>query len=93
VTFGFCEVVDATRWWAAHRLEAAAAMARHDALVGSVTGRHGGYVFATGGDSFGVAFHRAADALAWAVELQSGIGGQRWPGGAAIQVRVGLHTG
>ena len=34
-------------------------MARHDELVRAAVARHGGYVFATGGDSFGVAFHRA----------------------------------
>jgi predicted ATPase/DNA-binding SARP family transcriptional activator len=93
VTFGFSEVVDSARWWAAHPREMAGAMARHDAVAGSVTSRHGGYVFATGGDSFGVAFHRAADAVLWATELQSGIGGQHGPGGAEIQLRIGLHTG
>ena len=93
VTFGFSEVVDSARWWAAHPQEMAGAMARHDAVAGSVTNRHGGYVFATGGDSFGVAFHRAADAVSWATELQSGIGSQHGQGGAEIQLRIGLHTG
>ena len=68
-------------------------MARHDELVTAAVDRHGGYVFATGGDSFGVAFHRASDAAAWATELQAAIGRERWPGDVDIRVRIGLHTG
>ncbi len=59
VTFGFSDVEDSTGLWAAHRREMSSAMARHDELVTAAVDRHGGYVFATGGDSFGVAFHRA----------------------------------
>jgi predicted ATPase len=68
-------------------------MARHDHLVTAGVDRHGGYVFATGGDSFGVAFHRASDAAAWATELQAAMGRERWPGEVEIRVRIGLHTG
>jgi predicted ATPase len=50
-------------------------------------------VFASGGDSFGVAFHRAADAVSWAATLQSAISGQHWPGDTQIRLRIGLHTG
>ena len=93
VTFGFSDVEDSTRLWAAHRREMAEAMARHDHLVTAGVDRHGGYVFATGGDSFGVAFHRASDAAAWATELQAAMGRERWPGEVEIRVRIGLHTG
>ena len=68
-------------------------MARHDDLVTAAADRHGGYVFATGGDSFGVAFHRASDAVAWASELQAAIGSEQWPADIDIRVRIGLHTG
>jgi predicted ATPase/class 3 adenylate cyclase len=93
VTFGFLEVADSGRWWGSHRQEMVAAMARHDELVGDAVDRHDGYVFATGGDSFGVAFHRTADAVSWAVDLQAAIHGERWPGGVEIRLRIGLHTG
>jgi predicted ATPase/DNA-binding SARP family transcriptional activator len=93
VTFAFCDVEDSTRLWAAHGREMAEAMARHDALVTTAADRHGGYVFATGGDSFGVAFHRARDATAWAGELQAAMEGQQWPGHLEFGVRIGLHTG
>jgi predicted ATPase/DNA-binding SARP family transcriptional activator len=93
VTFGFSDVEGSTRLWAAHRRQMAEAMARHDHLVTAGVDRHGGYVFATGGDSFGVAFHRASDAAAWATDLQAAMGRERWPGEVEIRVRIGLHTG
>ncbi len=93
VTFGFTDVEDSTRLWATQRGATAAAMARHDELVRSAVDRHGGYVFATGGDSFGAAFHRAGDAVAWAGELQAAMSREAWPGGVELRLRVGLHTG
>jgi predicted ATPase/DNA-binding SARP family transcriptional activator len=93
VTFGFSDVQDSTGLWSAHRREMAEAMARHDDLVTAAVDRHGGYVFATGGDSFGVAFHRASDASAWATELQAAMAGEQWPAEVDIRVRIGLHTG
>lgn len=93
VTFGFSDVEDSTRLWATHRRETAAAMARHDELVRVAVDRHGGYVFATGADSFGVAFHRAGDAAAWATELQAAMSREAWPGGVELRLRIGLHTG
>ena len=84
VTFGFADVEESTRLWTTHRAEMAEAMARHDHLVRTAVDRHGGYVFATGGDSFGVAFHRARDALSWATEVQTAIARQRWPGGVDL---------
>ena len=93
VTFAFSDVEDSTRLWAAHRRAMAEAMARHDDLVAAAVDRYGGYVFATGGDSFGVAFHRASDAAAWASELQAAMSSERWPGDVEIRVRIGLHTG
>lgn len=93
VTFGFVEVDEAVLLWATHRQKAAAAIARFDGLVRSTVDSHGGYIFATGGESFGVAFHRADDAAAWAAQLQVAVGGEPWPGGMEIRVRIGLHTG
>ena len=93
VTFGFTDVEDSTRSWATHRGETAEAMARHEELIRAAADRHGGYVFATGGDSFGVAFHRARDAAAWAGELHASVGREPWPGGMELRLRIGLHTG
>lgn len=93
VTFGFSDVENSTLLWSTNRHEMAAAMARHDELVRQQVDTHGGYVFATGGDSFGVAFHRAGDAAAWARDLQAVADAEAWPGGAQIKLRTGLHTG
>ena len=93
VTFGFSDVEDSTRSWPLHRQETAAARARHDELIRAAVADHGGHIFATGGDSFGVAFHRAGDAGAWATELQAAMSSERWPGGVEMRPRIGLHTG
>jgi predicted ATPase/class 3 adenylate cyclase/DNA-binding CsgD family transcriptional regulator len=47
----------------------------------------------TQGDSFFVAFARATDAVAAAVAIQRALADYPWPGGAAVGVRIGLHTG
>src|SRR5262249_14537577 len=54
---------------------------------------HGGYVFSTGGDGMGVAFARAGDAVAAALEAQAALAAEPWPDAAPIRVRMGLHTG
>jgi predicted ATPase len=69
------------------------ALASHDAMVQDAIEAHAGYVFATGGDGFAVAFARAGDAAAAAIEAQAALAAQTWPEGAAISVRMGLHTG
>ena len=93
VTFGFAEVSDATHLWAEHRRKMALAMARLDTVVHTVTGRHGGTIVVSAGESIGAAFHRAADAAAWAIELQVAVDQEPWPGGVALRLQVALHTG
>ena len=74
------------------RSRMAEAMARHDALVTTAADRHGGYVFATGGDCSAWP-STGRDATAWAGELQAAMEGQQWPGHLEFGVRIGLHTG
>ncbi|MDH3683663.1 MAG: winged helix-turn-helix domain-containing protein, partial [Acidimicrobiia bacterium] len=93
VTFGFSDIEGSSRLWAANRQQMATAVARHDEIVRAVAAEQSGHVFATGGDSFGVAFHRAGDAARWAVDLQQAMAAERWPDGTEIRVRIGLHTG
>ncbi|HEX8508371.1 MAG TPA: BTAD domain-containing putative transcriptional regulator [Propionibacteriaceae bacterium] len=93
VTFGFCEIEDPARLWSTHRTKMAAAVSRLDRIVRSAVTRHRGYVFATGGETFGAAFHRADDAAAWATELQLDVSTEPWPGGAELRLRIGIHTG
>ena len=93
VTFGFTDIESAAHWWAEHRVAMAAAMARHHELVQAVVNRHGGYVFGAGGDSFGVAFHRASGAVAWATELHNVMSTEPWPNEVKLKLQIGLHTG
>jgi class 3 adenylate cyclase len=52
-----------------------------------------GHELGTEGDSFFVVFESAADAVACCVAVQRALGGHEWPGGAAVRVRMGLHSG
>ena len=92
VTFGFTDIDGSSRLWADHRQQMAAAVARHDEIVRTVASAHDGHVFASGGDSFGVAFHRAREAAGWAIDLHRALAEEAW-NGVEIQVRIGLHTG
>jgi predicted ATPase len=69
------------------------ALARHDTIVRQAIEGYGGYVFGTGGDGFAAAFSRAADGVAAARDAQAGLAEEEWPDGAALRVRMGLHTG
>jgi class 3 adenylate cyclase len=55
--------------------------------------RHGGYEVDSEGDAFFVAFSRAENAIAAAGEGQRALGAARWPDGAGLLVRMGIHTG
>ena len=52
-----------------------------------------GYEVDTQGDAFFFAFARATDAVSAAVAAQCSLASHAWPEGAAVRVRMGLHTG
>src|SRR5215469_17549030 len=52
-----------------------------------------GHEVDTQGDAFFVAFARATDAVLAAVEVQRALANHAFPEGAAVRVRMGLHTG
>ena len=92
VTFLFTDIEESTRRWEADAPATGALVASHDQLVRMVVQARRGYVFASRGDGFGVAFQRASDAVAAAVELQESFSGEGWaPSG--LRVRMGAHTG
>jgi predicted ATPase/class 3 adenylate cyclase len=93
VTFLFTDIEGSTRLWQVDETAMRSALERHDAILRAAIDGHGGYVFSTGGDGFGVAFARAGDAVAVAVEAQTTLAAQPWPEGAPIRVRMGMHTG
>jgi predicted ATPase/class 3 adenylate cyclase len=93
VTFLFTDIEGSTRLWDSAPEAMQIALERHDVLMRSVLASHGGYVFSTGGDGYAVAFARAGDALAAAFEVRDALRAEPWPEGAAIRVRIGLHSG
>jgi predicted ATPase len=65
----------------------------HRRLLRAAFAAHGGVEVDTEGDSFFVAFGEAPDAVEAAVDAQRALGSFPWEQGAAISVRMGLHTG
>jgi class 3 adenylate cyclase len=68
-------------------------LADQQRLLREAFASHQGEVIDTQGDSFFVAFRGAADALSSAVEIQRVLAAHRWPEGAEVLVRIGIHTG
>src|SRR6187551_2494743 len=88
VTLLLANVEGSTRLWQTQPEEMTAAIARLDHTVSEVIAAHQGVrpVEQGEGDSFVVAFARASDAVACALDLQQAPL-------APIRLRVGVHTG
>jgi predicted ATPase/class 3 adenylate cyclase len=93
VTFLFTDIEGSTRLLRRLGERYAEVAARHDCLVRAACAGHGGREVSTQGDAFFVAFARAADAVAAAVQVQRALAAERWPEGVGVRVRMGLHTG
>jgi predicted ATPase/class 3 adenylate cyclase len=87
VTFLFSDVEGSTRLLREHGERYAELLSEHRAVLRDAFARHGGVEVDTQGDAFFVAFARASDALAAAVEAQAEL--RESP----ISVRIGIHTG
>ena len=68
-------------------------LAEHRRLLRDAWSAHGGTEIDTQGDSFFVAFTRAADAVDAAVDGQRFLAAHPWPDETALRVRMGIHTG
>jgi predicted ATPase/class 3 adenylate cyclase len=93
MTFLFTDVEGSTRLWQECPEEMSVALARHDEILRAAIDEHEGYVFSTAGDAFAAAFGRAEDAVNAALDAQLALQAEEWPGGIALRVRMGLHTG
>jgi predicted ATPase/class 3 adenylate cyclase len=93
VTFLFSDIEGSTRLLRRLGERYAEVLGRHDRLVRAACAGHGGREVSTQGDAFFVAFPRAGDAVAAAVQVQRALAAERWPEGAGVRVRIGLHTG
>lgn len=61
-------------------------------IRGSVQ-RAGGHEVDARGDEFFAVFRRATNALDAALAIQRSLGDRRWPAGAVVCVRIGVHSG
>ncbi|MEP7225415.1 MAG: adenylate/guanylate cyclase domain-containing protein, partial [Actinomycetota bacterium] len=93
VTFLFTDIEGSTRLLKQLRERYAEALADHQTVLREAFARHGGHEIDTQGDSFFVAFLRAKDAVAAAIDSQTALARHTWPDGAELRVRMGIHTG
>jgi predicted ATPase/class 3 adenylate cyclase len=95
VTFLLTDIEGSTRLWETVPDAMEVALERHDRLLGDVIGGHGGVVVTSRGegDSFFAVFPSAVAAVGAAGACQLRLGTEGWPAGAALRVRMGLHSG
>ena len=95
VTFLLTDIEGSTRLWETVPDAMEIALERHNRLLTGVIEDHGGVVVTSRGegDSFFAVFPGAAAAVEAAGACQLRLAGEGWPAGAALRVRMGLHTG
>ena len=93
VTFLFSDIEGSTRLLQELGEKYAGVLTAQQQLLGDAFEGQHGRVVDTQGDSFFVAFGRAADAVNAAVAAQRALAAQTWANGVAVRVRMGLHTG
>lgn len=69
------------------------ALSDHRALLRAAFAAWRGREISTEGDSFFVVFESAGDAVACRLAAQLALAVHDWPGGDAVRVRMGLHSG
>jgi predicted ATPase/class 3 adenylate cyclase/DNA-binding CsgD family transcriptional regulator len=65
----------------------------HRRLVRAAVAANSGREVDTAGDGFFVVFGGATQAVVCALEVQRALASHEWPAGAAVRVRIGVHTG
>jgi predicted ATPase/class 3 adenylate cyclase len=93
VTFLFSDIESSTQMLYRLGNQFTMTLAEHHKILRQVIALSGGHVVRTEGDSFFVAFPRVTSAVTAAVKAQRTLAQHTWPEGAAIRVRMGLHTG
>jgi len=93
LTFLFSDIEGSTRHLQDLGPAWSGALDDHHSLMRGAIAEHGGTEVVTEGDSFFAVFPTASDAVGAALAAQRKLGAHPWPGGAAVRVRMGLHTG
>ncbi|MGH7600481.1 MAG: ATP-binding protein, partial [bacterium] len=93
VTLLFSDVEGSTQLL--HRLgdQYAQALEEQRVIMRAAFQQFEGYEIDTAGDGFFVAFSRAQDGVAAAIEAQRQLAIHQWPEGETLRVRMALHTG
>jgi class 3 adenylate cyclase len=93
-TFMLTDVEGSARWRGCASDTVGAAVVRHAELLDEAASRHGGARRHREGYNEGlvVAFTRASDAFAAALDMQRAVQSEDWPVGASLKVRIALHT-
>jgi predicted ATPase/class 3 adenylate cyclase len=93
VTFLFTDMEGSTRLMQEVGDRYVEAQVAHHEILRAAFRSNSGRELRTEGDSFFCVFESAIDACRAAATAQRGLAEHRWPEGAAIRVRMGLHTG
>jgi YVTN family beta-propeller protein len=93
VTFLFTDIEGSTRLVKHFRERWGEIVGEHQRLLRASFRKHGGRELDTQGDSFFVVFPSARGAVLAAVDGQRAVLAHPWPEGAALRVRMGIHTG
>jgi class 3 adenylate cyclase len=93
VTFLFTDIEGSTRLLQELGDDYGQVVADHRRILRDVFQQTGGHEVDTQGDAFFYSFTRARDAVLAAVDGQRALARHRWPSGAEVRVRMGLHTG
>jgi predicted ATPase/class 3 adenylate cyclase len=95
VTFLLTDIEGSARLWEIVPEAMEVALEQHNRLLAGVIENHGGVVVSSRGegDSFFSVFASAVAAVEAAGACQLRLGAEAWPAGAALRVRMGLHTG
>ena len=91
--FLFTDMEGSTRLWEADEGSMRLVLARHDELLRQAVERHGGTVFATGGDGLAAVFSSVVAAVSAALDAQRSFAVEDWAAPGDIAVRMGIHLG
>lgn len=93
VTFVFSDIEASTRLFRRLGDDYASVLDLHDELLREAWTDHGGHEMGKEGDSFFVAFHDPTSAVLACAQAQESLVTANWPHGAALRVRMGIHSG
>jgi predicted ATPase/class 3 adenylate cyclase len=93
VTFVFTDIEGSTRLLQELGAGYTGVRDEHAAIIRGAIEAEGGSELSTAGDSFFAVFRTPARAVRAAVRAQRDLHRHRWPNGASLRVRMGVHTG